>query len=304
MQTAIFMDKRVKCLKDNYYLSEDGKLYLCVKNPPTPIKYIEKYSEYFKLVVETILVDDELVKGIEGEYYSNINGNIFYCIKDCRPIKRIDLHPESYRLIYDLELLNEENDEELDERSNDDIMTKKDIPELNSIEEALAEKKRREIQGLTLELEKNELEAKIKNVKDRADIINSSRGFDDYDCNICGTEYDRVEKKFVNGRYQRVQHYNHGEELLTNENNHGSDCHCSKCCPNPNPNFLQRNKNRIYAILIGLIMIVLAVGYSPAGDVFKEIQNQYVELLVNFFKVSLLAISGVCIYQLFKKDKK
>ena len=23
---------------------------------------------------------------------------------------------------------------------------------------------------------------------------------------------------------------------------HGEDCHCSKCCPNPNPNFFQKHK--------------------------------------------------------------
>lgn len=312
MQNAVFMNKRTKCEKDNFYLTEDGVLYLCIENPPTPIKYINKYSDYFVKVIETILVDDHLVKGIKGEYYSNTNGNIFCCINYGRSVKRLDYHPEMYKLIYDLYSLlpaKEENEkvEELsiDERSND-IMTKH-IPEVDSIEDALDEKKRREIQSLNLELEKNELEAKIKNVKDRADILNSSRGFDDYDCNICGTHYDHnvYKRDYRGGVYVKVRD-NH--EIVDDEVNHGPGCHCSKCCPNPNPTFLEKNKNKILAIVIGLIMIVLAVGYSPAGAAFKAIQNKYVELLVDFFKMSLLGIAGVSIYQLFKdktdKDRR
>lgn len=83
---------------------------------------------------------------------------------------------------------------------------------------------------------------------------------------------------------------------------HGEDCHCSKCCPNPNPNFFQKNKQTILVSLLWIAMIVLAVGWSPSGEMFEAIQESYVDLLVNFFKMGIFAIAGVITYNLFKKN--
>lgn len=82
---------------------------------------------------------------------------------------------------------------------------------------------------------------------------------------------------------------------------HGEDCHCSKCCPNPNPNFFQKNK---FVILLGILwvaIIILALGWSPGGEVFEAMQTSYVELIVNFFKMGLFAIAGIATYNLVKK---
>lgn len=83
---------------------------------------------------------------------------------------------------------------------------------------------------------------------------------------------------------------------------HGEDCHCSKCCPNPNPNFFQKNKQTILVSLLWIAMIVLAVGWSPSGEMFEAMQESYVDLLVNFFKMGIFAIAGVITYNLFKKN--
>lgn len=83
---------------------------------------------------------------------------------------------------------------------------------------------------------------------------------------------------------------------------HGADCHCSKCCPNPNPNFFQKNKQTILVSLLWIAMIVLAVGWSPSGEMFEAIQESYVDLLVNFFKMGIFAVAGVITYNLFKKN--
>lgn len=82
---------------------------------------------------------------------------------------------------------------------------------------------------------------------------------------------------------------------------HGDDCHCSKCCPNPNPTWLQKNKNSILIAVLVVAMLVLAIGWSPAGATFDAIQTSYVDLIVNFFKMAILAVAGISIYKLTQK---
>ena len=85
---------------------------------------------------------------------------------------------------------------------------------------------------------------------------------------------------------------------------HGDDCHCSKCCPNPNPNFFQKHK---YSILIGIlwvVLVVLAIGWAPSGAVADAVNTSWVELIVNFFKMALFAIAGIATYKLIKKPNE
>ena len=82
---------------------------------------------------------------------------------------------------------------------------------------------------------------------------------------------------------------------------HGEDCHCSKCCPNPNPNFFQKHKVGLLIGLIWAIMIFLAIGWMPTGGIADAINNSWVELIVNFFKIGLFAIAGIATYNLVKK---
>ena len=82
---------------------------------------------------------------------------------------------------------------------------------------------------------------------------------------------------------------------------HGEDCHCSKCCPNPNPNFFQKHKAGLLIGLIWAIMIFLAIGWMPTGGIADAINTSWVELIVNFFKIGLFAIAGIATYNLVKK---
>lgn len=82
---------------------------------------------------------------------------------------------------------------------------------------------------------------------------------------------------------------------------HGADCHCSKCCPNPNPNIFQRHKQAILIGLLWVAMIVLGVGWSPSGATFEAIQSSYLDLIVNFFKMGIFAVAGIVTYNLVKK---
>ena len=82
---------------------------------------------------------------------------------------------------------------------------------------------------------------------------------------------------------------------------HGEDCHCSKCCPNPNLNFFQKHKVGLLIGLIWMIMVFLAIGWMPTGGIADAINNSWVELIVNFFKIGLFAIAGIATYNLVKK---
>ena len=72
---------------------------------------------------------------------------------------------------------------------------------------------------------------------------------------------------------------------------HGEDCHYSKCYPSPN--FFQKHKVGLLIGLIWAIMIFLAIGWMPAGGIADAIKNSWVELIVNFFKIGLFAIAGI-----------
>ena len=85
---------------------------------------------------------------------------------------------------------------------------------------------------------------------------------------------------------------------------HGADCHCSKCCPNPRPTWFKKHKTGILAAIIFACILILAVGWTPAGAVFTAIQSSYVDLIVNFFKMAVLAAAGIILYKLMNKDKE
>ena len=92
------------------------------------------------------------------------------------------------------------------------------------------------------------------------------------------------------------------QQAVQQEVQHGDDCHCSKCCPNPN--FFQRHKSPILIGILWTILVVLAIGLAPTGPVADAINTSWVELIVNFFKMALFAIAGIATYKLVKKPNE
>ena len=88
----------------------------------------------------------------------------------------------------------------------------------------------------------------------------------------------------------------------TVEPQHAADCHCSKCCPNPN--FFQRHRIGILVSILWAALIILGVGWTPTGGVADAINNSWVELIVNVFKIGIFAIAGVATYNLIKKPNE
>lgn len=65
---------------------------------------------------------------------------------------------------------------------------------------------------------------------------------------------------------------------------------------------LKKNKKAIILAILWVIIVILAVGWSPTGNTAEAINNSWVELIVNFFKMVLFAIAGIATYILIKKD--
>lgn len=85
------------------------------------------------------------------------------------------------------------------------------------------------------------------------------------------------------------------------EEKHGADCHCSKCCPNPNPSFYQKHRTEILIGVIMVCLLILSIGWLPTGVAYEALQKAYVELIVNLPKMSLLFIAGIAAFRLLRK---
>lgn len=86
---------------------------------------------------------------------------------------------------------------------------------------------------------------------------------------------------------------------------HGPDCHCSKCCPNPNPTWFQKHKFKLLALVVFLCVLILSIGWLPSGGSYEALQKAYVELIVSLPKMFLLCVAGFAIFKLASaKDNK
>lgn len=167
---------------------------------------------------------------------------------------------------------------------------------LDEIQDALEEKRIRETQNLDLNLRKDKLCAEMRKIDMMNDILNSTSH------NQTGCP---MNPNIVNtSSYTPNQIPTEMEAQINQEPVHGDDCHCSKCCPNPNPNFFQKHKTGLLMGIMWVAIVILAVGISPSGAWFETIQNSWVELIVNFFKMGIFAIAGFASYYLLKTNEK
>ena len=188
-------------------------------------------------------------------------------------------------------------DKGAEESMSNDIKRNKDIRE---IEEALEEKRIRETQNLDLRLKKDKLCAEMRKIDEINGILNST-SHNGLGCPIGG---EVVEHEHKIAEYKHTCHP--VEEVVVKEVRreevHGEGCHCEKCCPNPKKTWFQKNKRGLSIGAIWVIMIVLALGLSPQGAWFTALQESYVNILVDLFKMGLFAVAGVITFKLTKQE--
>ena len=170
--------------------------------------------------------------------------------------------------------------------------------QIDTIQEALDEKRIREIQNLELRLEKDRLCAEMANVDAINNILNSTSQ-NEIGCPMNGDVKKKIEHKHT---CQSVTCHPVEEVVIQEVQQHGEGCHCEKCCPNPKKNWFQRNKRGLSIGAIWVIMIVLALGISPQGAWATFLQESWVNLFVDFFKMGLFAIAGVITFKLTKQE--
>ena len=144
------------------------------------------------------------------------------------------------------------------------------------------------VENFELNLQVNKYRSELKHALQQLEEHTYCPGEVDIQCNSSQCS-DKCQSKQV------------AQDIL--EPQHGADCHCSKCCPNPNPNFFQKHRIGILVSILWAALIILGVGWTPSGGVFDAIQNSWVQLFVNFFKVGIFAIAGIVSYQLFKHNE-
>lgn len=147
---------------------------------------------------------------------------------------------------------------------------------------------RQAVENFELNLQVNKYRSELKHALQQLEEHSYCPGEVDIQCNSSQCS-DKCQSKQV------------AQDMM--EPQHGADCHCSKCCPNPNPNFFQKHRIGILVSILWAALIILGVGWTPSGGVFDAIQNSWVELFVNFFKVGIFAIAGIVSYQLFKHNE-
>lgn len=76
------------------------------------------------------------------------------------------------------------------------------------------------------------------------------------------------------------------------------------CCKGSKFDFFKKNKIAMLVAVFWVILIILAVGWSPTGATAEAINNSWVELIVNFFKMALFAVAGIATYLLIKKENE
>lgn len=172
---------------------------------------------------------------------------------------------------------------------------KKDITreeKIDTIEKALDEKRVREIQNLELQIEKDRLCAHMKQVDAINDILSSTSK------NKTGCPQQNKTASLKECVQEDVAKKDCSKEVDAKEINFIE-------CPVKNklPKIFKGKKKKIYLTLMWIIIIVLAVGWSPSGSVYKQIQDGYLELLVDFFKMGLFALAGYFTYKVVKDNE-
>ena len=150
--------------------------------------------------------------------------------------------------------------------------------EIDTIQEALDEKRIREIQNLELRLEKDRLCAEMANVDAINSILNSTS-----ENEIGCPKQPKVEKHECEKKDEPKV-----EQI---------------CCPRMKMPKVFKNHKKLFLTGMWIIMIVLALGISPQGAWATFLQESWVNLFVDFFKMGLFAIAGFFTYKIIKDDK-
>lgn len=181
---------------------------------------------------------------------------------------------------------------------------------MRNVQEACDELDRKEIRNTILQKQKEDAEY-LADITTRAneELVKEIR-----DLNLKTGLYGVTKKEFdPRNEYENYKHIeNNNYGYHNNQNN--NECQCDNC--NCNCNHIHSNQDvnvrvpffkehkSMFLLIVGLVsVLLLATGFTPSGDFWTSIQDQWLTLIADVFKIILVVISSLLIYFGIKKEK-
>ena len=184
---------------------------------------------------------------------------------------------------------------------------------MRNVQEACDELDRKEIRNTILQKQKEDAEY-LADITTRAneELVKEIR-----DLNLKTGLYGVTKKEFdprneyENCKYienNNCDHHHNHECCRNNQNN--NECQCNNCNHihnnqdvNVRVPFFKEHKS-MFLLIVGLVsVLLLATGFTPSGDFWTSIQDQWLTLIADVFKIILVVISSLLIYFGIKKEK-
>ena len=187
---------------------------------------------------------------------------------------------------------------------------------MRSVQEACDQLDRKEIENSILQKQKEDAEyvAKIT-TEANEELVREIRDLN-YKTGLYGTS-----KKYLDSRpeeqheahvcncpvcqQQRNQVCQH-HECQCQCHNHECQCQHHDCIKNNQDINIRvpffKEHRALFFLLVGIVCILLlATGYTPSGDFWTAIQDQWITLIADIFKIALVGILGALVYRGVKK---
>ena len=180
---------------------------------------------------------------------------------------------------------------------------------MRSVQEACDQLDRKEIENSILQKQKEDAEyvAKIT-TEANEELVREIRDLN-YKTGLYGTS-----KKYLDARPEE-QHEAHVCNCPVCQQQRNQVCHNHECqCQHQHDDCIKNNQDvnirvpffkehrPLFFLLVGIVCILLlATGYTPSGDFWTAIQDQWITLIADIFKIALVGILGALFYRGVKK---
>ena len=180
---------------------------------------------------------------------------------------------------------------------------------MRSVQEACDELDRKEMEKAILQRQKEDAERVAEiTTKANEELVKEIRDLN-YKSSLYGTT-----KKSLNLRDEEC----HINVRIEEPHNDQQQCNCPQCQQqhqvqhqddyiknNQDVNirvpFFKENKATFLLIMGFLIILLLATGFTPSGEFWTAIQDQWITLIADVFKMALVVVAGLFIYHGVKK---
>lgn len=172
---------------------------------------------------------------------------------------------------------------------------------MRSVQEACDELDRKEMEKEILRKQKEDAERVAEiTTKANEELVKEIRDLN-YKSSLYGTTQKsldlRDEERRINVRIEQPQNNQQQVQQVQSQDNYIKN--------NQDVNirvpFFKENKATFLLIMGFLIILLLATGFTPSGDFWTAIQDQWITLIADVFKMALVVVAGLFIYHGVKK---